>query len=211
MENQTHNIEDEIGIEPRDASEPFVGTRSLRLDSTTIGDFWQWAYSNIVDNTNRGVLAEFIVATVLESPESVRTMWTSYDLDTSIGVKVEVKSAAYLQSWSQKEVSRPLFNIGKTFGWDPQTGEYTKERQRHSDVYVFCLLAFKGDKHHLNPLDLRQWEFYVVETSKIEAEFGDRKQASLPQIQRLSSAYAVDQLPRVVADLGQHILDNTPE
>ncbi len=207
MRNQTRNIEDGIETEPRNASELFVEMPS----PTTLGDFWQWAYSDIVGNINRGILAEFIVARVLGSPEAVRTIWTSYDLDTSAGVKVEVKSAAYLQSWSQKEVSRPMFSIGRTFGWDPQTGEYTKERRRHSDVYVFCLLAYKGDKHDLNPLDLRQWEFYVVATSKIEAEFGNRKQASLPQIQHLSSPYAAGQLPSVVAGLGQHILDNTSE
>ena len=207
MENQTRNIEDEIETEPRNASELFVEMPS----PTTLGDFWQWAYSDIVGNINRGILAEFIVARVLGSPEAVRTIWTSYDLDTSTGVKVEVKSAAYLQSWSQKEVSWPMFSIGRTFGWDPQTGEDTKERRRHSDVYVFCLLAYKDDKHYLNPLDLRQWVFYVVATSEIDAEFGDRKQASLPQVQGLSPPYTADQLPDAVAALEQHILNNTSE
>ena len=45
---------------------------------------------------------------------------------------------------------------------------------RHSDVYVFCLLAYKGDKRMLDPLDLSQWEFYVVKTSEIDRIFGER-------------------------------------
>ena len=63
------------------------------------------------------------------------------------------------------------------------------------------MLAFKGDKRLLNPLDLEQWEFYVAETSRIQKEFGDRKKLSLARVQGLSRAYRVDELPDAVASL----------
>ena len=199
----SQTLEESVEIEPRVAWEPFVGTRMSELASSTVGDFWQWAYSDIVGNANRGILAEFIVSRALGSTARVRTNWTSYDVVTPVGIKVEVKSSAYLQSWAQSEVSRPQFSIGKTSGWDLETGEYTEEPQRHSDVYVFCLLAYRNDKRQLNPMDLGQWEFYVAKTSMNEAEFGDGKQASLAQVQRICPPLTVDQLPDAVASLGE--------
>jgi hypothetical protein len=66
----------------------------------TLLDFWQWAYSDLLSNTNRGRLAEFIVARALSlGLTDVRIEWDAVDLVTPTGVKVEVKSAAYLQSW----------------------------------------------------------------------------------------------------------------
>lgn len=203
MGRKTKHIEESVEIEPRVDRDPFVGTRISELASSTVGDFWQWAYSDIVENTNRGVLAEFIVSKALGSTARVRINWTSYDVVTAAGIKVEVKSSAYLQSWAQTEVSKPQFNIGKTTGWDEETGEYIEEPQRHSDVYVFCLLAYWIDKRQLNPMDLRQWEFYVAKTSLIEAAFGDGKQAGLAHIQRLCPPLTVDQLPDAVVSLGE--------
>ena len=192
--NSGKNIEEAIDVQPKEPAEPFIGTQVQALASATVGEFWQWAYSDIVNNTNRGILAEFIVAKALGSAEEVRTNWASYDVDTSSGTKVEVKSAAFLQSWEQVELSNPRFQIGKTWGWDQETGEYVDEPQRYADVYVFCLLAYQEDKRQLNPLDLSQWEFYVVATSRIEAEFGDRRSATLAQVRGLSPAFSVDEL-----------------
>ena len=140
MGHQAKLIEESVEIEPRVAWEPFVGTRMSELASSTVGDFWQWDYSDIVGNTNRGVLAEFVVSRALGSTARVRTNRTSYDVVMPVGIKVEVKSSACLQSWAQSEVSRSQFSIGKTSGWDLETGEYTEEPQRHSEVYVFCLI-----------------------------------------------------------------------
>ena len=56
------------------------------------------AVADIVGNTNRGALAEFIVARAIGSEPAVRNDWAAYDLETPSGIKVEVKSSAYLQS-----------------------------------------------------------------------------------------------------------------
>ena len=188
-----------IQILPRRSAESFTGTNYQGLASATMLDFWQWAYSNIVGNIERGPLAEFIVARALNTNEKVRNDWEAYDLKTKTGIRVEVKSSAYLQSWNQQNKSpRPTFNIRKVKEWSPYTNRYSKESGRHSDVYVFCLLSFQGDKRDLNPLDLKQWEFYVVSTAQLNQELGDRKTITLARVQNLSCSYTVENLAEAV-------------
>ena len=50
--------------------------------------------------------------------------------------------------------------------------------QRWADVYVFCLLAHQ-DKRTVNPLDVSQWEFYVVATRRLNEVCSDRQSISL--------------------------------
>ena len=114
--------------------------------------------------------------------------WDSYDLKTPEGVLVEVKSSAYLQTWYQERESRPTFGVSKKQGWDYETDQYEEERKRRSDIYVFCLHAFRGDKEWLDPLDIGQWDFYVVATSQINNELGDQGTVGLSTVCSLSGA-----------------------
>jgi hypothetical protein len=138
--------------------------------------FWQWSASDLVGNALRGILAEYLVAQALGAAQSVREEWASYDLQTPEGITVEVKSAAYIQSWHQERLSPIVFSCPKTRAWDPQTGGHEEEARRQARVYVFALLA-----HHeqatLDPLDLDQWEFYVVPTAVLDAR--ERSQHSI--------------------------------
>ena len=49
----------------------------------TMMNFWSWAYSDLANNINRSVLAEYIVATALEitelQTEAWRKMFRPYD------------------------------------------------------------------------------------------------------------------------------------
>ncbi len=51
-----------ITPQPLIADEGFDHASETVLASSTIKDFWQWAYSDLVGNTDRGTLAEYIVA-----------------------------------------------------------------------------------------------------------------------------------------------------
>ena len=188
-----------ISIKKLKGAETFKKAEGSPLVAADILDYWSWAYSDIVGNTNRGALAEFIVARAIGSEPAVRNDWAAYDLETPSGIKVEVKSSAYLQSWHQTAVSAPSFSIRKAKEWSPETNEFGEERLRHSDLYVFCLLAYKGDKRLLDPLDLSQWEFYVVKTSEIDRMFGERTSISINQVKSLSQAYSVNSLMNAVA------------
>ena len=46
----------------------------------------------------------------------------------------------------------------------------------------------------LDPLDLSQWEFYVVKTSEIDRIFGEQSSISVNRVKDLSLAYSVDGL-----------------
>ena len=84
-------------------------------------------------------------------------------------------------------------------GRDNETEKYITEPRRHADVYVFCLLAYQENKLLLNPMDLSQWEFYVVPTWRLNQDFDDYKTLGLAQVQELSYAYHVEDLQRAVS------------
>ena len=147
----------------------------------TVYDFWVWSSSDLLSNTMRGVFAEFIVAADFDVATDVRAEWDAYDLTTKSGIKVEVKSAAYLQSWHQDELSSIGFSVAKSQAWDPSTNNFSPEKRRQADVYVFCLLKHQ-DMSTVNPLEMSQWEFYVVPTAKLNNQCGDLKRLTLKRL-----------------------------
>jgi len=164
--------------------EPFQdGDQSLGF---CVRDFWQWAASDLVSNAMRGRVAEFLVARAVGAAGGIRNEWDSYDVATRSGLRIEVKSAAYLQTWGQKAESAISFAIGPTIAWDPETGDFEPEhkRRRQATVYVFALLAHR-DKKTLNPMDVRQWEFRLVRTSELDAKCAGQKRISLSSLERL--------------------------
>lgn len=90
-------------------------------------DFWQWSASDLMNNTIRGIMAEFIVAQTLGIADNIRSPWDAYDLLLPNGIKIEVKSSAYIQSWYQKELSNITFGISKTRGYDELTNQQDPE------------------------------------------------------------------------------------
>jgi hypothetical protein len=101
--------------------------------------FWKWSSSELLGNALRGVLAEFIIASTIDTVESPREEWDTYDLKTKNGLKIEVKSSSYLQSWRQKNFSKIIFGIQQT----GETQSANPERSRKSDIYIFCVLSHK--------------------------------------------------------------------
>ena len=54
-------------------------------------DFWKWAYSDIIGNAERGILAEYIVSSAFNTDDKYRVEWDAYDILTEDGIKIEVK------------------------------------------------------------------------------------------------------------------------
>ena len=161
----------------RSGTEPFTSIASrpdLRLH-----DFWLWVASDLLSNTLRGQLAEFIVASALGCTSTPRTEWDDVDLRLpNDGPTIEVKSAAYLQSWTQSKPSTIRFGIAPTQGWDAETNEYTAVRARRADVYVFCLLGTPGQLD-VDPLNLDDWRFFVLATAVLDESLPDQKTLGL--------------------------------
>lgn len=116
-------------------------------------EFWHWNQSDLLSNALRGTLAEFIVAKAVTATNEMRIEWDAVDLVTPAGIKVEVKSAAYVQSWQQAKNSAISFGIAPTKGWEASANTYAAEIKRSADVYVFCLLN-EQDRRAVNPMDL---------------------------------------------------------
>ncbi len=167
-------------------------------DSFSVLDFWIWAASDILNNTLRGMVAEYIVGQATEACAPVRVEWAPVDITTPEGIKIEVKSAAYLQSWSQKRPSAISFRIAKTRPWDRKTNQYEKTRVRSADVYVFCVLTHR-DGRTIKPLELTQWKFYVLPTSTLDSTLGDQKTVSLSRLKKLGAvALGYDQIRNAI-------------
>ena len=153
----------------------------------TLFDYWQWSGSDLLSNTLRGVIAEFLVAKALGVANTPRLEWGWYDLATSTGRKIEVKSAAYRQSWPQERPSDIRFDIAPAkWLWDPDTNTstYYEKPVRASDAYVFCLLG-SLESTDPNPLDIDQWTFYVIRTRDLDCEVGTQKTIGIQPLRTL--------------------------
>lgn len=182
---------------------PKSGDEAFRCDGVPLEyrleDFWRWSVSDLVSNATRGRLAEFIVARALGiSTESVRDEWAAFDLLTPSGIKVEVKSAAYIQSWRQKQLSSITFVTPRTRAFDPDAGVLLAETRHQADVYVFALLAHT-DKATIDPMNLDQWRFYVLPTAILDSRTRSQHSITLRSLQRLcSGAVSYAGLPKAV-------------
>ncbi|MCY4058664.1 MAG: hypothetical protein OXG44_11750 [Gammaproteobacteria bacterium] len=154
----------------------------------TLADYWQWADSALLDNASRGVFAEFLVLTaVAGEPRTPRPAWDYVDLRVELDgrqVEVEVKSSAYVQSWGQTEVSKPVFDIRPTYRIHEDNTK-SSEKRRWSDVYVFCLLAAKEITSHREVLDVQNWRFYVVSTAQLDRERPNQQSVALGSLMSL--------------------------
>lgn len=130
------------------------------LDATVV-DFWRWAFSDLRDNTIRGVLAEFLVASALGLTEMRRKGWDNFDVLTQSGIRVEVKASGYLQSWPQAKHSGLKSGRVAARTWEANTNEFGATPEVRADVFVFAVHTCK-DPTAYDALDLAQWEFYVV-------------------------------------------------
>ena len=151
--------------------------------------FWQWAFSDLTNNAMRGVLAEYIIACELGIETGTRLEWDAYDLITKSGIKLEIKSASYLQSWKQAKLSDISFNISPTKGWNASTNEYGNEIKRQADVYIFCILKHQN-KSTLDPMDFDQWAFYLLPTAILNEKMPTQKTVRLSSLLKLNPLQA---------------------
>ena len=176
-----------IPIKQKDGEEPFH--RSGNGVGTKLVDYWRWAVSDLLGNTERGGIAEFIVAMDFGITDGVRNSWEPFDLTTKDGFQVEVKSAAYIQTWKQESYSHISFSVRPTYAWDARTDQWGAEQKRQSDAYVFCVLVNK-DQATIDSLDIDQWEFYVLSTRVLDEKLKEQKTVGLAALLKLGAAKA---------------------
>ena len=150
-----------------------------------VSSFWQWSASDLLDNAQRGKLAEFLVGTALGCLDERRKEWDAFDLLTADGIKIEVKSAAYVQTWHQSAPSKISFRIKPTQAWDASTNKWASESRRTANVYVFCVLS-EQDATRVDPLNLDQWDFYVVGTGTLDNAVGQQASITIGRLLTLN-------------------------
>jgi len=172
---------DQIVVSPKSPEESFqFNGESLNFK---ILDFWIWNQSDLLVNTNRGVLAEFIVKQALNIGNTSRVEWDTFDLKTQDGISVEVKTSAYIQSWPQNKYSSITFDISPTAKLFPNN-TYSSDKQRQAMIYVFCLLHHL-DQETIDPMNLDQWTFYLVKTETLNERLPNQKSMSLSTLEKL--------------------------
>lgn len=152
-------------------------------DIISKNDFYEWAYSDLLVNNQRGHLAEYIVAKALNLTSQKRLEWDPYDLKYG-NIKIEVKSCAYIQSWEQKKYSCISFSIAPSRLYNYEQNQYEEVIKRQADIYVFCLLKHM-DKTTINPLSPEQWDFYIVPTKILNEKCPKQKSITLPKLTKL--------------------------
>ena len=188
-------------------------------------DYWQWAYSDMLRNTQRGVFAEFVVKAALDmggihTNEDIRSNFEPYDLvgpniyNSSTPprlensnfegspCRIEVKSAAYVQAWEPHPGTVPKISFSIAPAKVPdEIGDYRRdaERQRNSDLYVFAI--YTAETKEQNIFDMTLWRFYVVKTSVLNEKCGEQKTLSLTKLKTLGSAeLSFDELCGAILD-----------
>jgi hypothetical protein len=155
----------------------------------TISDitaFWQWAHSNLINNAERGVFAEYLVACAIGSADKCRIEWDKFDLKTKEGIFIDVKSSAYIQSWNQQKISNLRFDIRETIGIDSVTNIAESTKKRQAEVYVFCVHKHQ-EQATINPLDLKQWDFYVLSTNVLNKTMRSQKSIGLKKLMTIGA------------------------
>lgn len=170
-------FEREIHIVDADSHFSLEGEKQFK-----VVDFWKWAFSDLVENTTRGILGEFIVGIALGLDMSkVKYNWGVCDLIQPDGTKIEVKTSAYLQTWNESKLSNIGFSRLKTRN---QNGlDLRDKKDYNSDYYIFCIQTAKSHQEY-NQFNLDKWQFKIVEKASLAKKNTDS--ISLNSLQKIA-------------------------
>lgn len=149
----------------------------------SLKDFWQYQYHNIYNLQQ--YIAEYIVGKALGLERAQNTeYWTLYDI-LYRNTRIEIKETSYYHPWNEgKKVSHQrMFSIAKANSSYEDEDVAHNRFERQNDIYVFCVLNGET-REESYPLELNNWEFYIVPTTFINENCGDNKKISLGRIRK---------------------------
>ena len=163
------------------ASDALIGA-DVAVQSSSLLDFWRWAFGDLCDDDIKGIFAEWMVLKLLGIPSERRISWANSDIITKDKVRIEVKASSYWQSWKLLDESgkprvpplypissnRPKIAFGGLNARDAVVvPDLSIKAAFKSDIYIFAFQ--REEKPELwNAMDLSQWEFYVLPAKKLE-------------------------------------------
>lgn len=166
-----------------DAEDALIGLGD-HDESLTVLQFWRWAFGNLNEDRLKGLFAEWLVGRLLglELKHAGRNGGANSDLITRDGVRIEVKSTAYWQSWKLytedgtpippeeiearhwDRLEKPLtFQVRRTRDSVDRSGAKPK---LWSHLYIFAV-QFERDPIRWNILDMDQWRFYCLTRDEV--------------------------------------------
>lgn len=165
-------------------------------------DLWQSKYSNIYNMQE--VIAEFIVEKALGIDKTQNTdYWTLYDI-LYRDYRIEIKQTSYYHPWNEKGKISKVRRFGITMAnSNYETPEKENKFERQNDIYVFCLNTGES-KVTSNPMNLNNWEFYIVRTKTINEQCGNNKTIGINKVRKISKQVTYDKIKETI-DL---IIDN---
>ncbi len=155
----------------------------------SVDDFRRWVLSDWTSPTTRALLAEFYVRIATGTETDLADDFNYVDIVLEDGSTIEVKATAFLQPAGNGGLrkSSAKFEIGKkTWAWNSRLWDWLPEPdapRRWADCYVLCLETME-DPALYDPLNLAQWEFFVVSTPAINETFGDQKSVTVGRLRR---------------------------
>lgn len=158
-------------------------------------EFWQTKFSDVYNIQE--YMAEFLVERALGINKSHNTeSWTLFDILYN-DYRIEIKQTGYYHPWNKdgkiSQVRR--FGITKAYSKKGKSDDVLYERQ--NDIYVFCLN--KGEtKETSNPLNVNNWEFYVISTKIINEKCNNYKSIGLEKVRKLTKAISYDKLKETI-------------
>lgn len=152
----------------------------------TVDEFRRWALSDLRSPTSRGLLAECYVLCAPGLDSEPAQYWDNVDIVLKNGKTVEVKTSAHLQPEEDDSLvlQGPHFDITeKNWAWSDNLWDwqYSESQKRWADCFVFCLDNAEKRMEY-DPLDVSQWEFFVLTTFKINETFGRQKTVSAERL-----------------------------
>ena len=161
----------------------------------SIGEMWRWKYSDIYDLHE--VIAEYIVEKTLKLKRSQNIgEWKLFDIKYK-NKRIEVKETSYFHSWNkpgQKRSEQRRFGITKAC---PRDRKSDSKKERQNDLYVFCLNT-GYERKDSNPMELKNWKFYVVPTIIINEKFYNNKTISLSKVKKLTDSVNYNDLKQKI-------------
>lgn len=169
----------------------------IGVTGSTVGDFWQWAFGDLVTNTVRSVFAEYLVALALGVSHRPRVEWDQYDL-LYRQVGIEVKAVGRVQAWTAPaRVGIPRFDIAARRGWDAATNTTSPTAGRSASAWVFgeCTPTVASSRLVANP---DNWQFRVASTRWLDEHRPTQKSISISQLAQLIPAVSFSDLRAAV-------------
>lgn len=159
-------------------------------------DLWESKYSNIFNMQE--VIAEYLVEKALGIDKAQNTdYWTLYDI-LYRNYRIEIKQTSYYHPWNE---DGKISNI-RRFGITKANSNYEFEDlpnkyARQNDIYIFCLNTGET-KETSNPMNIDNWEFYIVPTEIINDICGDNKTIILNKVRDLAKRVTYDKIKETI-------------